>query len=298
MNSKYVSAVQARHFLFSLLLLVMAACSQDTPPAAPQKPPEVKPAAQTAPAPGPSLRNSLERIKETGELRVGMQVGYVPFQMLGPNGALVGFDVEAAELIARNLKVSLRIVQSDWNELIPALAAGNIDIIMSAMAITPERNLKVLFTIPVVETGRMFAVHVSNNEKFKQFKDLDGPGIFIVSGPQGIGELKPQELIPRASFRSFPEQAKAANEVAERRAHALVDDEFAVRRVCSERPGTLTSRFEPITYEMIAWAVHPRDVHFLNWLNNFITQIQGDGRLDELKKKWLHDYFLDRKGVR
>src|SRR4030042_2848119 len=111
----------------------------------------------------PDLRRStLQTIRERGELRVGMQVGYVPFQMLGPQGSLVGFDVDAAQVLSRAMGVGLRIVRQNWAELIPSLLEGKTDLVMSGGAITPARNIEVVFSVPLLETGRMFLVHQKN----------------------------------------------------------------------------------------------------------------------------------------
>ncbi len=48
--------------------------------------------------------------------------------------------------------------------------------------------------------------------------------------------------------------------------------------------------FDPITYEPLAWAIRKGDVDWLNWLNNFLRQVHGDGRWDAMKKKWFVDY--------
>ncbi len=240
-----------------------------------------------------SRKRAIERIRDRGELRVGMQIGYVPFEMIGRNGAVVGLDVDLARLTAHELGVGLRIVKKQWNELIPALLNDEIDVIMSAMTLTPRRNIEVMFCNPLLETGRMLAVHRKNADTYKSLVDVNREGIFIVSGPEGPGPLRIDLAAPKASYRSFPTKERAAEEVMQGRAHVLIDREFAVRELCARHPDALTSGLEPLTYEPIAWAVQPDEYHWLNWLNNFLCMLRHDGTLDELKKKWLRDYYLD-----
>jgi polar amino acid transport system substrate-binding protein len=222
-----------------------------------------------------------------------MQVGYVPFQMTGTDGNPIGLDVDAGEMVARDLMVNLKIVRLSWQELIPSLLKGEIDVIMSGMQVTPTRNAEVLFTDPLLETGRMFLVHKSNAARFQKFKDLNQSGVFVVSTASGLSGLPVREVLSLASYREFPSRKLAVTEVLEKRAHALIDEEFFIRYTSASQPESFVARFDPITYERIAWAVRPGETHWLNWLNNFIGMIQRDGRLDRLKKKWLHDYFLD-----
>lgn len=261
------------------------------------KPPEQKASSVQPPQEAPDRAdNTIEAIKKRGELRVGMQVGYIPFEMLGSDGTLEGFDVDLARLVARNLMVNLRIVRLNWQELMPALDSGEIDVIMSGMNVTPERNVNVLFTIPVIESGRMFVVHKSNADRYGKFASLNQTGTFVVSAPGGLGEIRPGVLLPKASHREFPSRKAALEEVLNQRAHAFIDGEFSIRLAAAMHPESLVTNFKTITYEPIAWAVRPGDTHWLNWLNNFVRLIRRDGRLDDIKKKWFQDYFLDIKG--
>ncbi len=268
--------------------------SPEPEPKEPLKIPDASKASGEKPAEPTSPRDGvLQAIKHRGELRVGMQIGYVPFQMQGSGGQLEGLEVEAAELVARALKVNLRVVRLNWQDLIPSLLAGETDVVISGMSVTPERSLQVMFTVPVLETGRMFLVHRSNADRFKKLDDLDQPGVFIVSGPGGTGDLRLKHILPNAAYREFPDRTGALEEVLQQRAHAFIDEEVFVRLAISMNPDKLSCGFRLITYEPIAWAVKPGECHWLNWLDHFIRLIQKDGRLEELKKKWLRDYFLD-----
>jgi len=289
-----ISCKLMAHLMLPLVLLA-ASC---------QRPADQRPASRMGPGsttafekPGSEYINSgngtLATIVQRGELRVGMQVGYVPFQMQGPDGAIVGLDVDLADIMARSLKVNLKIVPQTWQEVLPSLEARTTDIAMSGIVVTPERNIEAAFTIPVLETGRMFLVHVNNSDRLKKLEDLDHPGIFIVSWPGGLGPIRFSDILPHASFRQFPDRERCLAEVLDKKAQGLIDDEFSIRLACATHPDKLVSNFKPVTYEQIAWAVRPGDSHWLNWLDNFIRIIQRDGRLDELKRKWLQDYFLD-----
>jgi polar amino acid transport system substrate-binding protein len=261
-----------------------AKIARETPPL-PVQPADEKPASPRT--------GTIEAIKQRGELRVGMQVGYVPFQMVGNEGNVVGFDVDMAEMAAKSLNVGLRIIKQNWQELIPALLEGRTDVIISGMTVTPERNTEVMFTEPLLETGRMFLVHVANADRFKSVQDINKQGVFVASVPGGVGELRLRDTVPNAAYREFPDRAQALKEVLERRAHAYIDEEFSIRLACATHPQFLTSTFKALTYEPVAWAVRPGDIHWLNWLNNLIQKIKGDGRLEEFKRKWMQDYFLD-----
>lgn len=259
--------------------------SVETPIAQPHRQPDAQP-------------NVIDTIRQRGELRVAMQVGYVPFQMPGPKGSLIGFDVDCAEIAARALGVGLRIVRLTWEELIPALLDGKADVVMSGMTVTPERNIEVVFTEPVLDTGRMFVVHRKNADRFKRLSDLDRGDVFLVTRNGGLGKLRLNELLPKAGIREFADQESAVTEVIQGRAQAYIDEEFAVRMEAAKHSDVLVGVFTPVTHETIAWAIRPGDIHWLNWLDNLIRMMHKDGTLENLRTKWMQDYYLDVVGTR
>jgi polar amino acid transport system substrate-binding protein len=238
-------------------------------------------------------KDPLQRIRESGELRVGMQVGYPPFQMRDRTGRLEGLDIDLAKMAAKELSARVHIEERSWDNLMDALVSDEVDLIMSAMTITPQRNLRVMFTDPALVTGRMFLVKRGDLPEIRSAKDLNKPGFFLCSIPDGLGNLEFQEIFPRASYREFTSRAQAVDEVVAGRCKAYIDEEFAIRMACAKRSDKVASPFQRLTHEPVAFAVKPGSNHWLNWLNNFIHRIQHDGSLERLRKKWLHDYYLD-----
>ena len=89
--------------------------------------------------------STTESILKAGKLRVGMEAGYMPFEMRDKKGNIVGFDVDMATEMANAMGVELELVNTAWDGIIPSLITDKFDIIMSGMTITQERNLKVNF---------------------------------------------------------------------------------------------------------------------------------------------------------
>ncbi|HKY90058.1 MAG TPA: transporter substrate-binding domain-containing protein, partial [Nevskiaceae bacterium] len=99
-------------------------------------------------------KSTLNQIIKRGELRVGLEAGYMPFEMLDKNGNIIGFDVDIAKKMASVLKVKVRFVNTQWDGIIPALLTDKFDILMGGMTITPERNLQVNFCKPYIVVGQ------------------------------------------------------------------------------------------------------------------------------------------------
>ncbi len=88
-------------------------------------------------------KSTLEEILKRGELRVGFEAGYMPFEMTDKKGNFVGFDIDMAKEMAKAMGVKFVPVNTAWDGIIPSLITGKFDIIMSGMTVTQERNLKV-----------------------------------------------------------------------------------------------------------------------------------------------------------
>lgn len=79
-------------------------------------------------------------------IRFGVDPSYPPFESIGPNGKLVGFDIDLGNQICARLNAKCEWVQNDFSGMIPALKARKFDAILSAMSNTPQRAEQIAFT--------------------------------------------------------------------------------------------------------------------------------------------------------
>jgi polar amino acid transport system substrate-binding protein len=98
-------------------------------------------------------------------------------------------------------------------------------------------------------------------------------------------------MMPRATRRLFKTEAEGALQVANGLADAFIYDEPQVRVFAAMYKAKTLGIFDPISYEPLAWAIRKGDPDFLNWLNNFLRQVRGDGRWEQFKQKWFVDYI-------
>lgn len=234
-------------------------------------------------------KSTLNRILARGELRVGLEAGYMPFEMRDKKGNIIGFDVDIARLMAKAMGVKLTLVNTQWDGIIPALLTDKFDVLMGGMTITPERNLQVNFTDPYIYIGQTVLLARKHEHTITVYSQLDDPRYTIATKLGTTGEIAARRYMPKARIKSFESEADAAMEVRSGRADAFVYDMPYNVVYAAQFPDALVHLKEPFTREALGWAVRKGDPDFLNWLNHFLRQIKDDGVYDALYKKWFEN---------
>ncbi len=232
--------------------------------------------------------SALQSILKAGKLRVGMEPGYMPFEMQDKQSRIVGFDVDMAKEMAASMGVELELVPTAWDGIIGSLLTDKFDIIMSGMTVTQERNLKVNFADPYIIVGQTILINKELAGTVTSYEDLNFPKYTVTSKLGTTGEQAVKKMIPRATYKSFETEPEAAMEVINGKADAFVYDlPYCAVFYAQKGAGKLVFLDQPFTFEPLGWAVKQGDPDFLNWLNNFLAQVKGDGRYDTVYGKWI-----------
>jgi len=230
----------------------------------------------------------LNAIMERGELRVGFEAGYLPFEMANKEGDFVGFDIDMAKEMAKAMGVKFVPVNTAWDGIIPALLTDKFDIIMSGMTITQSRNLQINFADPYIIVGQTILLNKKHEGVVTSYKDLNDPQYTITSKLGTTGEQAVKRMMPKANYKSFEVESEAALEALSGAADATVYDlPFCAVFMAQQGKDQMIFLDEPFTYEPLAWAIRQGDPDFLNWLNNFLSQMKNDGRYDRIYNKWI-----------
>lgn len=233
-----------------------------------------------------AAESALQQIRQRGELRVGLEAGYMPFEMIDKSGEIIGFDIDLARLMARKLGVKLKVVNQSWDGIIPALLTGKFDVTLGGMTITPERAKSVDFCDPYVTIGQTVLLNKKHADKVKSVKDLDQPQFLILTKLGTTGDLAAKKQFKRAKLRTFEHQAEAAIEVQNGRADGFVYDLPFNAVMAARYPGSLAHLKQPFTKEDLGWAIRQGDPELRQWLNEFLAGLRKDGTYDALYRKW------------
>lgn len=242
-------------------------------------------AAQSAPArtAEPSL---MDQILKRGVLRVGFS-SFVPWAMQGKNGEFIGFEVDVAKRLARDLGVEIQLVPTRWAGIIPALLADKFDVIIGSMSVTTERNLKGNFTIPY-DFATIEAVANKQKTAGMRFpEDYNSPDVIIAVRSGSTPALVAKKLFPRATVRLFDDEAPAVQDVIAGRSHMMLSSAPLPAFESLKNPDLL---YQPSTRALssqpVGFVIRKGDVDTLNVLDNWIRMVEAEGWLAERRAYW------------
>jgi polar amino acid transport system substrate-binding protein len=233
---------------------------------------------------------TLDEIRQRGTLRVGMEPGYMPFELTNQKGEIIGFDPDCARRMAKALGVKLELVSTAWDGIIPSLMTKKFDIIMSGMTITDERTQVVDFADPYIVIGQTLLVRKELAGAVKSYKDLNDPKYKIASKLGTTGEIAAKEHFPKARYFSYETEQEAVMEVVNGKIDAFVyDSPYNAVAFAQKGQGKLVFLDQPFTTEPLGWAIRKGDPELLAFLNGFLKEIRQDGTYDKIYRKWFQD---------
>lgn len=231
-------------------------------------------------------QSTIEQVLQRGVLRVGMST-FVPWAMNDKQGNLVGFEIDVARRLAQDMGVKVEFVPTKWSGILPALLTGKFDIIIGGMGITPERSIKVNFSIPYDYTGMSMVASRKLAKGYKSLDDFNKPVVTIAARTGTTAAAAAKKHMPMAKLRLFDDESQAVQELLNGRVHALVASAPLPAFQAIEYPDKLYLPLkEDFTREPIGFAIVKGDVDTLNFLNSWITVVSSEGWLKERKHYW------------
>jgi len=236
---------------------------------------------------GESASPVLDRIQQRGELVVGTMGKMPPLNMTTKTGEIIGMEIDLAKSIANSMGVKPRFEAMAFADLLPALQSGKIDMILSGMTITPQRNLKVAFVGPYFQSGKAFLTKVKTIAAAKDGSEINRAETKLVALRGSTSQAFVEEVIPKATLFVTNDYDEAVKMVLEDKVQAMVADyPICVVSVFRYPEAGLLSVVTPLTYEPLGIAVPAGDPLLVNYLENFLNTMAGSGMLEELRLKW------------
>lgn len=247
---------------------------------------------RTPPTPAPATPTSdspvVDRIRQSGELRVGMAGDYPPLNVQNREGRNIGMEPDLADALARAMGVRLVVVEKPFAELLPALAAGELDAALSGITITPERNLEVAFAGPYFISGKAVLTRTDRLPGGSSANELDRSNIRLAALRGTTSQTYVEKQIPQAQLIVVDSYAEGVQMVSDEEVYGLIAD-YPICVVAALRAGDLSTLPAPLTFEPVGVAMPPNDPLFVNIVQNYLRSLEDTGVLARLHAKWFED---------
>lgn len=217
-------------------------------------------------------------------IKVGTNASFAPFEFQDEKTKeYTGFDIDLIKAIGKQMGVEVEIQNINFDGLIPALEAGNIDALISGMTITDERTKKVNFSKPYYKSGLSIIVK-SDNNTLKSFKDLEGKSIAVQIGTTGATEAK---KIKDAKVREFNNAAEAFMELKAGGVDAVVND-LPVNEYYIAKTGSKDAKIvgEPLNAEEYGIATAKKNTELTGKISKAFEEIKQNGEYEKIYMKW------------
>jgi len=241
---------------------------------------------QTESKAAPAQVSQLETILQRGTIKVGFDT-FKPWAMKDKDGNYVGFEIEVAQKLAKDMGVKVEFVPTKWSGIIPALLTGKFDIIIGGMSVTPQRNLKVNFSVPYEFSGLSIVANQELAGGRTMLADFNNPETSIAVRLGTTAAEAAKNFLPNAKTLFFDEESQTIQELLNGRVHAVV--------ASNPLPFTLAKEYqeklylplqEDFTKEPISFAVRKGDPDYMNWLNNWVLVNMSKGWLQNRYEYW------------
>jgi polar amino acid transport system substrate-binding protein len=232
----------------------------------------------------------LSKIVASGKLRVGMSGDQPPLNMQSKSGGLIGLEVDLARVLAAAMRVELEIIEKPFPDLLGALGTGEIDMVMSGMTITPERNLRAAFVGPYFISGTSILTKRGPLASADEAEDINAAELTLAALANSTSEAFVKAFAPRAKLVQIQNYEEGVKLVKEGKATAMVADMPACVVSVLRNPNSgLVTLSAPLTVEPIGIAVPPGDPLLVNLVENYLDALEGMGLMDRLRQAWVHD---------
>lgn len=217
-------------------------------------------------------------------LRVGAETTFPPFEFLEPGSSeYSGFDIDLIRAIAKEIGYTVEMKSLQFDGLIPAIQAGNIDVAISGITITEERRAKVEFSDPYYDSSLAIVV-LLDNTSIKSFTDLSGKKLAVQIGSTSANEAK---KIKNAVIREFNSTSDAYLELKAGGVDAVIND-FPVSQDFLNKGGNAYAKLigEIPTSEQYGIVVKKGNLDLVTKINAALANLRKSGEYDTLYVKW------------
>ena len=228
----------------------------------------------------------MDRILKKGELVVGTTANQPPLNATSKSGQVIGFDADLARSMADTMGVKIKFVTLPFAELLPALEKGKLDIILSGMTMSPERNLKVAFAGPYFISGKGVLTKAKNIAALESAAGLNRSEFKVAALKNSTSQTFVEKNAPNAKLVTTDSYNQAVDMLIADKVDAVIaDTPFCAFSVFRYGDRGLLAGQARLSFEPLGIAFQ-EDALLMNWMENYLLTLEGTGRLKRMHEFW------------
>lgn len=231
--------------------------------------------------------STVATIKKRGQLRVAVFGDLPPYGWVNKDGRRVGYDVELARRMAKDLGVKPKFVQINANNRVDTLNSNKADIVLANFTVTPERKRAVAFAKPYMKVS--VGVVSPKSKAITKVSQLKGKKLIVTKGTTAENYFTSKQ--PGVHLMKFDSKTQQFNALKNNRAAALADDNSYLYAWVKKNPKYTVGIKSVGPHQYIAPAVKKGNSSLLNWSNKEITKLNHDGFFTQDYNHQLKPYF-------
>lgn len=214
-----------------------------------------------------------------------MELAYPPFETIDKQGQPKGISVDLTYALGKYLQRPIEIENIPFIGLIPSLKTGRIDLIISSLTMTPQREHAIDFSVPYITTGLCLLISLHSN--LQSIEQADQPGRVIVVKQGTTGEAYAVKTLTQAKVLILDREAACVLEVAQGKADAFIYDQMSI--FTNWQKNTQTTRVNLFPFHKEYWAIGLRkgDEELKAQVNAFLAEFKKNKGFDKLIDKYL-----------
>ncbi|KAA0180237.1 transporter substrate-binding domain-containing protein [Cupriavidus gilardii] len=234
--------------------------------------------------------STLNRVQQSGTLRVCTPGDYKPFSFEKAQGVFEGLDVDLMQTLAAALQAKPQYVKTSWSNLMPDFVAGKCDIAVGGISVTLERQRQAYFSAPYMINGKTPLTRCENVARYQTIEAINQPAVRVIANPGGSNERFARTHLGRAQLRIHTDNVTIFDEVIKKNADVFVTEaaEAIVQskahpKLCAVNPQ------KPLQYAEMAYLLPQGDDVFKHFVDQWLHLSTATGDFGRVRARWLQE---------
>lgn len=227
------------------------------------------------------------QVQADPDLRVGISPHYRPMAFY-ERGKLAGIEVALAREAGQILQRRVKFVELPRNELVGALKAGKIDVVMSPVRLAEAGDKGVAATDSYMKVGQMAIIRTTDAGRLASPRAIFRVPVTVGVQKGSAGEIYADEHWSKDKIVAFASPEQGLQALHDHKIDVFIHDSPTSWEIAnSPRWGDLMSLYRPLTHETLNWLVRADNPDLRRQLNDVIASLRESGRLSAIESYWI-----------